>query len=58
MIGVAALLCVAGTIEGFISPLRTPIAFRCAFGALTAVLLFGYLALAGRKADATANRAP
>jgi len=58
MIGVAALLCVAGAIEGFISPLRTPIAFRCAFGALTAVLLFGYLGLAGRKADATADRAP
>jgi uncharacterized membrane protein SpoIIM required for sporulation len=58
MIGVAGLLCIAGTIEGFISPQRTPIAFRCAFGALTAVLLFAYLAVAGRKGtNVTADRA-
>jgi uncharacterized membrane protein SpoIIM required for sporulation len=49
MIGVAGLLCVAGTIEGFISPQRTSIAFRIAFGALTALLLTAYLGLAGRK---------
>ena len=58
MIGVAGLLCIAGTIEGFISPQRTPIAFRCAFGALTAVLLFAYLAFAGRKGtNVTADHA-
>lgn len=49
MIGVAGLLCVAGTIEAFVSPQRTPIAFRCAFGTLTAVLLFAYIAFAGRR---------
>ena len=48
MLGVAGLLCVAGTIEGFVTPQRTSELFRFAFGALTAVALFSYLALAGR----------
>ena len=48
MIGVAALLVVAGTIEGFVTPQRTPEWFRLGFGAVTAVLLFGYFGLAGR----------
>jgi uncharacterized membrane protein SpoIIM required for sporulation len=49
MIGVAGLLVIAGTIEGFVSPQRTSEAFRLGFGATTAVLLFAYLALAGRE---------
>jgi uncharacterized membrane protein SpoIIM required for sporulation len=51
-IGVMGLLLVAGTIEGFVSPQRTSIEFRLAFGALTAVLLTGYLGLAGRGRSA------
>jgi uncharacterized membrane protein SpoIIM required for sporulation len=46
--GGAAVLAVAGTIEGFFSPLRTPISLRLAVGALTGALLFWYLAFAGR----------
>ena len=49
MIGVAGMLVVAGTIEGFVSPLRTSETFRFSVGALTAVLLVAYLGLAGRK---------
>jgi uncharacterized membrane protein SpoIIM required for sporulation len=49
MIGVAGLLVIAGTIEGFVSPQRTSETFRLAFGGTTAVVLFGYLALAGRE---------
>ncbi len=48
MIGVAGLLVVAGTIEGFVTPQRTSEAFRFGVGALTAVSLLAYLGLAGR----------
>ncbi len=47
--GVASMLVVAGTIEGFFSPLRLPPAPRIAFGAVTAVLLILYFTLAGRE---------
>ena len=47
--GVASMLLVAGTIEGFFSPLRLPAADRIAFGAATAVLLIAYFSLAGSK---------
>ncbi len=53
--GVAAMLVVAGIIEGFVSPLRTTVPFRLGVGALTAVLLAAYLALAGRSAGAGAG---
>jgi uncharacterized membrane protein SpoIIM required for sporulation len=52
MIGVAGMLVVAGTIEGFVSPLRTSETFRLSVGAVTAVLLIAYIGLAGRKPDA------
>lgn len=42
-VGVAALLIVAGTIEGFFSPLRLSIPVRLGAGAITAVLLAYYL---------------
>jgi hypothetical protein len=42
------MLCVAGTIEGFVSPQRTSEAFRFGFGAMTAVLLIAYFAFCGR----------
>ncbi|MBD5656495.1 MAG: stage II sporulation protein M [Candidatus Eremiobacteraeota bacterium] len=49
MIGVAGLLVVAGTIEGFVTPQRTSEIFRLGFGALSAVLLTAYLTFAGRS---------
>jgi uncharacterized membrane protein SpoIIM required for sporulation len=58
MIGVAGMLCIAGTIEGFVSPQRTSEAFRFGFGAMTAVLLIAYFAFCGReKSSPTAARA-
>jgi uncharacterized membrane protein SpoIIM required for sporulation len=52
LVGVAAMLVVAGTIEGFFSPLRTPIPARLGVGTLTAAFLFWYLGLSGRNAPA------
>ena len=43
VMGVALLLLVAGTIEGFITPQRLPIAVRGLIGAITAVALLLYL---------------
>ena len=48
LMGGAALLVIAGTIEGFISPSLVPPAFKFVFGVPTAVALFSYLLLAGR----------
>ena len=48
LIGVAGLLVVAGTIEGFVSPQRTSETFRIGFGLVTAVGLIAYFSLAGR----------
>ena len=56
MIGVAGLLCIAGTIEGFVTPQRTSEPFRFGVGAITALALFAYLALAGREGPS--QRAP
>jgi uncharacterized membrane protein SpoIIM required for sporulation len=50
LVGVAALLVAAGTIEGFFSPLRTPIPARLGVGAATAAFLLWYLGLSGRSA--------
>ena len=52
VIGVALLLCVAGTIEGFVSPQRLPIPARAAIGLLTAVTLLAYLCCAGLQQPA------
>jgi len=48
MLGVCAMLVVAGTIEGFFSPLRLSAEIRLTFGALTGVALCAYFGLAGR----------
>jgi len=56
--GVASMLIVAGTIEGFYSPLRLPATPRIAVGVVTAVLLALYFALAGRERRVTVTRAP
>lgn len=45
--GVVSMLLAAGTIEGFISPLRWPIAARLLFGFAMAIALYGYLAASG-----------
>ena len=52
--GVASMLLVAGTIEGFFSPLRLPASDRIAVGVVTAVALIAYFGFAGRS---TADRA-
>jgi uncharacterized membrane protein SpoIIM required for sporulation len=48
MMGVAVLLVVAGTIEGFISPAPIRPAIKFSIGALTGLALYSYLLLAGR----------
>lgn len=53
--GVASMLIVAGTIEGFYSNLRLPELPRAAMGAVTAVLLIWYFAMAGRPKAAAAK---
>jgi uncharacterized membrane protein SpoIIM required for sporulation len=50
VLGVASMLVVAGTIEGFISPQRWPAETRIAIGIFTAVVMTLYFALAGRRA--------
>lgn len=47
--GVTAMLCVAGMIEGFFSPLRFPADVRASVGVLTAIGLIVYFGLAGRS---------
>lgn len=47
--GTVVLLLVAGLIEGFISPSPLPDGVKLGFGALTALLLFPYLAFGGRE---------
>lgn len=49
LLGGAALLVVAGTIEGFISPSSLPGLFKIAFGICTGIALYSYLLLVGRK---------
>ena len=49
MVGVATMLLIAGTIEGFFTPLRTPIWARAAVGIATALILTLYFGFAGRE---------
>jgi uncharacterized membrane protein SpoIIM required for sporulation len=48
IVGVASMLIVAGTIEGFISPQRWPAEIRIAIGAVTALALLLYFGFSGR----------
>ena len=48
MMGVAVLLVIAGTIEGFISPAPIPAAIKYSIAAITGIALYSYLLLAGR----------
>jgi uncharacterized membrane protein SpoIIM required for sporulation len=52
-LGVASMLIVAGTIEGFISPQRWPPQARIAIGGATALLLLWYFGFCGRGAVTT-----
>jgi len=54
--GTAAMLVVAGTIEGFVSPQRLGPLVRIAIGGLTAIALILYVALAGRSAEPASER--
>ena len=51
ILGVASMLVVAGTIEGFISPQRWPPELRIGIGAFTGVLLVLYFGFGGRRVD-------
>ena len=48
MLGVAAMLTVAGSIEGFFSPQNIPESIKFTVAAIEAVLLFSYFLFAGR----------
>jgi uncharacterized membrane protein SpoIIM required for sporulation len=48
MIGVAILLAVAGTIEGFISPAPIDPRIKYSVGAITGIAMYSYLLLVGR----------
>ncbi|MBV8151113.1 MAG: stage II sporulation protein M, partial [Candidatus Eremiobacteraeota bacterium] len=52
ILGVASMLIVAGTIEGFISPQRWAPQARIAIGTATAALLVLYFGLCGERGDA------
>jgi uncharacterized membrane protein SpoIIM required for sporulation/uncharacterized RDD family membrane protein YckC len=47
--GAAVLLVVAGLVEGFVSPAPFPIAVKAGVSALSAVVLAGYLGVAGKN---------
>lgn len=49
--GTAAMLVVAGTIEGFISPSELPREVKLGFAAVAALAMVAYFALAGRTAE-------
>jgi len=49
VMGVALMLCVAGTIEGFITPQRLPMFVRGMIGAVTGVAMLAYLLGAGSQ---------
>jgi uncharacterized membrane protein SpoIIM required for sporulation len=52
VIGCAAFLVVAGTIEGFLSPSELPAAVKFGTGIGTGIAMYSYLFLAGRKPEA------
>ncbi len=55
MMGVAVLLVIAGTIEGFISPAPIAPAIKFSIAGLTGLALYSYLLLAGRNFDLEAD---
>ena len=57
MLGVAAMLVVAGTIEGFVSPQRLPGPVRVGVGVVTGLALLAYFAFAGTSGTASERSA-
>lgn len=57
IMGVAAMLVIAGTIEGFFSPALLPVALKFSLAAVLATGLVAYLTLAGRGGDVGATHA-
>jgi len=55
MLGVACLLVVAGTIEGFISPAAIDPRIKYSIAAITGLALYGYLFFAGHESPAAEN---
>lgn len=51
--GVTAMLCVAGIVEGFFSPLRFAADVRASVGIVTAIALIAYFGFAGRGYNAS-----
>jgi uncharacterized membrane protein SpoIIM required for sporulation len=51
MIGVALLLVVAGTIEGFISPAAIDPRIKYGIGGITGLAMYSYLLFAGRETE-------
>lgn len=54
ILGVASMLVVAGSIEGFVSPRRVPAELRIAVGLVTALAMLVYFGAAGRSDERTA----
>ncbi len=48
-VGCAALLVIAGTIEGFVSPANIPPAIKIGTGILTGILMYSYLLFVGNR---------
>lgn len=57
VIGSAVFLVVAGLIEGFISPSSLPAMAKVGVGTLSGIVMYGYLALAGREGPRTESAA-
>jgi uncharacterized membrane protein SpoIIM required for sporulation len=57
VMGVALMLCVAGTIEGFVSPQRLPMVVRDVIGAATGLAMLAYLLGAGVTRNASQQAA-
>lgn len=58
MLGVALFLCVAGTIEGFISPALIDARIKIGIGVITGIALYSYLLLVGHGAEESTAESP
>ena len=58
IVGVASMLVVAGTIEGFVSPQKVPDNLRLMFGGITAVAMLFYFVVPNVRAKLKASSSP